>query len=621
MPPGSKASGPRPALAKGCTPPPLTTPSPLLTPLTIRGSPPAHHRSEWAVLTQRDVSSLADAPGHGRLPSPSRTKSLPASKIDIKALELCQSLTPATALSPDASSRRASAPLHWRVQKEEPSLKRSASCARLASPASPNCRASPSLTLQSNPPSPTPKANSSPPRKGVEAGPRIPANRTDAEILWVQLDAELRALEGKDFRAELRVYDEVFKEVVKQRVLGCASYAAWLAQVSVHCTERGALLDRLRAFFTRSMNITAHQAQQSIAKEMKREVTRRDLKIDGLEAECRRLERCVAELQKELLRTQSQLAVCGARKDVFELFEQLPPEEKASSFCQIFKEMEGSAFFPSTLSDLKREQRLEGEELGEEGCELKAKMDELLCAVRDLHKHVDHAQPLLDAMHAVLTSPDEVIPAKDLSRAANLLLSRLATEPDSEELCSVLCGPIAKLSDRSQEQMLRTLLAVMGSNVPRAVEQAVCEEERQAMLRALFDSTLDGKKASALAEMLTTMTSKRAACVVVEALSALPEGIRLGEVLGAMAGGQEEDQVKLLGEVLGDLGSEQAARIIKCSHQKLVADGDELAHMALLRAALECASGKGLRAEGQVEAWNVFFTRIPAQVVFCSSAR
>ena len=81
-----------------------------------------------------------------------------------------------------------------------------------------------------------------------------PSNRSEAACVASMLTARLHSKEGLTFRQELAAHDAAFKEVSRQ--------------VSVHCCERGALLDRLRAFYTQSTETTAQRAVQTVYREM-----------------------------------------------------------------------------------------------------------------------------------------------------------------------------------------------------------------------------------------------------------------------------------------------------------------------------------------------------------------
>ena len=104
------------------------------------------------------------------------------------------------------------------------------------------------------------------------------------------------------FRAQLSVYDEVFREVVQQ--------------VAVHCSERGEILQRLKAFYSRSTDTTARLAEASVRAKMQVKLTAADDEIAALRA----------ELQRE--RQRFKTFDDGSAQGLKRLYDTLPPAEK-----------------------------------------------------------------------------------------------------------------------------------------------------------------------------------------------------------------------------------------------------------------------------------------------------
>lgn len=105
-------------------------------------------------------------------------------------------------------------------------------------------------------------------RRGAHDG--RPSNRSDAALLSWSLANELTG--GLTYRQELAVHNAAFQEVTRQ--------------VAVHCSERGEVLGRLRAFYTKSSEVTIKLAEKSIKATYEEQI---------------------ASLQKQLLDTRQQL--------------------------------------------------------------------------------------------------------------------------------------------------------------------------------------------------------------------------------------------------------------------------------------------------------------------------
>ncbi len=127
-----------------------------------------------------------------------------------------------------------------------------------------------------------------PPRGG--GGRRLrPSNRSEAAQLSRELSKRLRELKAsaKDFRAEMAAHEAIFVEVNKQ--------------VAAHCAERGELLERLRAYYVRSTDVTARLAETSARRQTEGAITS--------------LQRQLLELKGELERTRRLARADAARRD------------------------------------------------------------------------------------------------------------------------------------------------------------------------------------------------------------------------------------------------------------------------------------------------------------------
>ena len=108
---------------------------------------------------------------------------------------------------------------------------------------------------------------------------RAPSNRSEAAILAMDLDAQLAAAPTpRQFRVEIAAHDVVFDELIRQ--------------VSVHCTERGALLRRLKHFYSRSADAGERLGKAAQA--------RAHAHVAAMEDECASLRAEVARLKKAI---------------------------------------------------------------------------------------------------------------------------------------------------------------------------------------------------------------------------------------------------------------------------------------------------------------------------------
>ena len=96
-----------------------------------------------------------------------------------------------------------------------------------------------------------------------------PSNRSEAVALVWQLNDKLAAVEVKDLHAQMAVHQEVFEEVVRQ--------------VSIHCGERGMLLDRLSRYYTHGMSVAVRMAERAVSMRLDKQIT--ELSVSLLEAQ------------------------------------------------------------------------------------------------------------------------------------------------------------------------------------------------------------------------------------------------------------------------------------------------------------------------------------------------
>lgn len=126
----------------------------------------------------------------------------------------------------------------------------------------------------------------------------------------MNLARQLQEAPKRDFRSELRVYDAVFKSVCEQ--------------VTVHCSERGEVLDRLRQFYTRSTDVTARVAETAVRTEISK-------RVDELEAE-------VADLQSEVAYLRTRQMSDDVEKMVMRLFRELPERKQVRTLSVLYAE-------------------------------------------------------------------------------------------------------------------------------------------------------------------------------------------------------------------------------------------------------------------------------------------
>jgi IS1 family transposase len=115
---------------------------------------------------------------------------------------------------------------------------------------------------------------------------RQPSNRSEAALLAMDLDERLAAAPApRQYRYEIVAYDAVFDELIEQ--------------VSVHCSERGALLSRLKSFYSRSVDATERLGEAARA--------RQQAHTSALEAECASLRAKLARLSAALYKPKADL--------------------------------------------------------------------------------------------------------------------------------------------------------------------------------------------------------------------------------------------------------------------------------------------------------------------------
>lgn len=114
----------------------------------------------------------------------------------------------------------------------------------------------------------------------------------------------------RDFRAEIRVYDSVFKAVAEQ--------------VSVHCSERGNLLERIRAFYTKSVDVTARIAANAARTE--------------LAAQVKELQDQVAVIEKENMELKKNQVSNDPETDILRQFRRVSSQKKARIIGVLYAE-------------------------------------------------------------------------------------------------------------------------------------------------------------------------------------------------------------------------------------------------------------------------------------------
>ena len=110
-----------------------------------------------------------------------------------------------------------------------------------------------------------------------------PSNRSEAAVLVWQLESQLAAVGTRDLHAKEAMHHQVFEEVVRQ--------------VSVHCGERGALLERLRAYYTVRMKAMLRMADKTAG--------------SRIDAEIKSIQGALALSQTELLQARAKLQYLG----------------------------------------------------------------------------------------------------------------------------------------------------------------------------------------------------------------------------------------------------------------------------------------------------------------------
>lgn len=143
---------------------------------------------------------------------------------------------------------------------------------------------------------------------------RLPSNRSDAAVLAMELDERLAAAPTpRQYRYEIAEYDAVFDELIRQ--------------VSVHCSERGALLSRLKEFYSRSVDATERLGEAARA--------RRHAHISALEAECASLRAKLTRMSAEWQKPKTELCK--------RLYGELPREDQLAVLSEMFEQLDERA--------------------------------------------------------------------------------------------------------------------------------------------------------------------------------------------------------------------------------------------------------------------------------------
>eukprot|EP00966_Prymnesium_polylepis_P238877 5524251-Prymnesium_polylepis.1 len=108
--------------------------------------------------------------------------------------------------------------------------------------------------------------------------------------------------------------------------------------------------------------------------------------------------------------------------------------------------------------------------------------------VTDLRWELRKVEPLLDAMHAMMSSPDEILPIQDITAAINLLLGRAST---TDHFAEIMRGLTPKMNSGNQVAMLEMLFKAMGNDSAHAIMQALNSENSESLLVSLFDAVTE----------------------------------------------------------------------------------------------------------------------------------
>lgn len=146
-------------------------------------------------------------------------------------------------------------------------------------------------------------------QRGAGNGGR-PSNRSEAAFLAREFQRRLDEAPARSFDSQKTLHDEVFKAVTDQ--------------VTVHCSERGEVLERLRQFYTKSVDVTARIAEKATRTELTARIRELEGRVAGLEKENERL----AERQ---LRGDPEAVI-------LDLFRDLKPHKKARTMGLLFAE-------------------------------------------------------------------------------------------------------------------------------------------------------------------------------------------------------------------------------------------------------------------------------------------
>ncbi|KAL1515801.1 hypothetical protein AB1Y20_002417 [Prymnesium parvum] len=344
-------------------------------------------------------------------------------------------------------------------------------------------------------------------------------------------DREAALLVGRELsRALEQIGDGPFHQILRAHHEALRALAA---QVAAQCEERGALMERLRAFYTRHTQTVVRQATNTARAELGEQ-------LDALEARNRQLEAELAEVK-------------------------------------------ASAFLPSMRADERI--ALLVKEFGAMNEEMQRDCYEVLQAKRQLRKQkATEGNPthkmgwgaVLDAVRRdapganAATNEQQQMPSAEQAHMIDLMLRKHPADQRAEILvmCATAAGQGGARHQQARARVLRAMIAALPSDVrARFLHDTVMDPQYQREIwPAIFDGAkTDGEKAALLLELLCTMPTKQASNVVAKMLTARENS--LTEVSIVMHGYFEmhskQENVTLVSRLMSFLDIHSATEVIK----------------------------------------------------------
>ena len=143
-----------------------------------------------------------------------------------------------------------------------------------------------------------------------QAGGTRPSNRSEAVALAQEFQRRLETVPNRSHEALKSVHDEAFKIVTEQ--------------VTSHCSERGDVLEQLRQFYTKSVDVTARLAEKATRNELTARIRELETRIADLEVENQRLSERQLSSDPEVV--------------IMSLFRELKPHKKARTMGVLYAE-------------------------------------------------------------------------------------------------------------------------------------------------------------------------------------------------------------------------------------------------------------------------------------------